>query len=196
MGISRTGKIENYIYKNSVSFHVYPLSWLLESAENGNLFLLHIATEAVVLFDPKSLLSSIRERFLFKESYEEEIEMGMRIVSAILHNGPNNFSEIRRRRYYWGLRTTLMAMAAQERISAFSSLALERFSEVPGIAEHIQRRTEVTFDECEKMGLRLIHRVGKVAVEIYNSDQVTNSRILKRFGGVGATTVGEIIYNI
>ena len=194
LGICSYGEIEKPFDQNGVSFHIYPQDWLNEQAASGSLFLLHIVTEAVAIFDPTDALSDLKSRFSYRASYHQDNEIGSRVVAAVIGLDEPEFSPIMRKRYFWGLRTTLMADAAERRLPIFSADALERASGVSGLAPHIKARADASFSECQHFGGLILERVGNFVAKS-NEEKEKNLRFLFDFGGVGTATAAEIIYS-
>lgn len=194
LGVSESGKISKSGNDNGVSFHTYPLPWMVTNAEQGSLFLLHVVTEAISLFDPQHILIRLSEQFRYKSSYSSEIEIGSRVAAASLTIDEANFNESSRNRYFWGIRTAIMALAANQKRPVFSSKALEEFSGIEGVEEHINTRITASFDECLTMGSKIISRLDVISLESIKADPLQNLRILVDFGGVAAATAGSIMY--
>ena len=76
------------------------------------MFLFHITTEAVPIFDPNGQLDQIKNNFAFKESYNNEVEIAVRIMAAVESLNEDEFSDKIQTRYFWRLRTAIMAAAA------------------------------------------------------------------------------------
>ena len=196
LGISTEGKIRKPFDSRGISFHVYPLSWLLEQSGQGSLFLLHVTSEAVPVFDPRNLLEDIRNEFEFKLTYKNEIEIGSRIVVAVLNLTEAEFSDKMRARYFWGLRTVIMATAAEKRQPLFASKALENFCGIKGVASHIITRRDATLIDCQNIGRQVLHFLGDIPRGILSVDAADNLRLLKEWGGIAAATAGDIIYGL
>jgi hypothetical protein len=194
LGISANGRIEKTYEDQGVSFHVYPLAWMLTQAAKGSLFLLHINLEASAVFDPRSLLENIRKAFQYKESYLEDLEIGARVVMAMTRQAGKEFTPVQRTRYFWGLRTAIMAAAANEGTPVFSGRALEEFAKVDGLADHIHARGSASFGECRDFGRRVVENLTGAPPHILAQEPAENLRALLRFGGIAAVTAGSIVY--
>ncbi len=196
LGIVNSDRISKPYDDLGVSLHLYPYDWLLNRSKEGALFLLHLTTEAIPIFDPKCLLNDISENFRFKISYKSEIEAGCRIVQAITHLKNEHFDENLRRRYFWGIRTSLIAASAEQRIANFSSRNLEEFSKIDGLSLHIQTRANASLAECQRFGKLLIDyfRLNGTNLEPISSD--LNIKKLLNIDGVGNRTARELIYGL
>lgn len=194
LGISDGSEIQKPFDQLGVSFHVYPQDWLNVQAQSGSLFLLHITTEAAAMFDPHDVLTDLRSRFVFRESYRNDGEIGSRVLSAVIDLEEAEFTPLMRKRYFWGLRTALMADAADKRLPAFSAKALEHASGIAGLALHIQTRADATLTECQRFGSQVTDRLGMFAAATEKAKE-ENLRFLFELGGVGTATAAEIIYS-
>ncbi|KXU30238.1 hypothetical protein A0J57_21085 [Sphingobium sp. 22B] len=195
IGVSNSDEIEKPFDQLGVSLHLYPHEWLTREAKGGSLFLLHIVTEAVAMFDPFDVLSGLRSDFQYRDSYHADAEIGSRIVSAVMELEDREFTPIMRKRYFWGLRTALMADAAEKRLPKFSAKALESASKISGLSLHIQTRTDATLAECRRFGAQVLERLGVFQAPVDNEAREENLRFLFGLGGVGTATAAEIIYS-
>lgn len=196
LGVSKEGLIQKTYDDLGVSFHVYPLQWLLAQSEGGALFLLHLTTEATAIFDPDNLLRQIKDRFRFKDSYQTEMEIGARVAIATTNGNSREFRPASRIRYFWGVRTALMAAAADRGVPAFSAKALQDFCQIEGLANHIHTRRTASFQECREIGRRVFTKLEGLPADLLSQDASENLRALLRFGGLGAVTAGSLIYGL
>ena len=193
LGISSDATISKPFDQFGLSFHVYPKIWMMQEAQNGSLFLLHIVKEAKAIYDPQNILLDLRGEFRFKDSYLSDIELGCRVVSAALGVAEAEFTSRIRRRYFWGLRTALMAEAAQKRSPRFSAGSLEKSSGIEGLASHIQGRSDASFSECREMGERMLKHSSQYVGHFSPADR-ENLEVLLGRRGVGSVAAGEILY--
>ena len=196
LGVAEDGRIQKPYDVDGLSFHVYPLQWMLENSVQGSLFLLHVASEAKAVFDPENTLELIRKSFEYKATYNTDIETGARIVFAVTSLDESQFSDKMRARYFWGLRTAIMASAADQRQPRFASKLLEQFCGVDGLAAHIQGRRTATLSECRGFGERVIRSLGHSFGDVFGSDTDKNLRMLLEAGGVATATAGAIVYGV
>ncbi len=194
LGVSESGKIQKPFDQNGLSFHVYPLAWMIQQSNDGSLFLLHIVSEGLPLFDPAGLLDDIKRAFSFKASYRGDIETGIRVVAAVLNIDEADFSDKMRSRYFWGLRTSVMAAAAHQGRPAFASNDLEEFSSVDGLAFHIKSRRTATFSQCREFGLATALALGLDIQSMLREGKRDNLEKLFEIGGVATATAGAIVY--
>ena len=196
LGIVSSDKIVKPFDDNGISFHLYPFSWLMESAENGALFLLHIVNEAVPLSDPKALLDRLKEAFVYKSSYLADKELGCRIIAAVANLPEDRFTGTIRRRYFWGVRPALMAMSADQRSPTFSAESLESRFSLHGLADHIHGRANARPAECRHFGREVFNRAMGQALWNDEHSVAANLDFLMGLGGLATATAGEIIYDI
>lgn len=194
LGITHNSKIMKTFDDRGISLHLYPFEWLIQKSRDGSLFLLHLSNEAVPLFDPGFLLDNIKQRFVFKNSYIDEIEAGFRICSAITQINADRFDDFIRRKYFWGLRTSLIAVAAQERLSIFSAKRLEEFSGIHGLALHIQTRDSAPLPECQRFARISIDFIARRVHLRETFDHHQNLQDLYKLSGVGRLAAQHLMY--
>lgn len=194
LGILPSGPIKKAFDEFGVSFHLYPQDWLEREALEGSLFLLHLVSEAKVVFDPSLVFDRISSAFSYKPSYLGEIMTGCRVISAILALNEAEFSGRLRRRYFWGLRTALMAEAADQKTPHFSASALEKFSGIQNLSLHIQTRDDASFAECRRFGERVLDRMSQYVGSYSLVDRRQNLQELLASGGVGSAFGAELLY--
>lgn len=144
-------------YASGVSVHRYPKFWLEKQAQRGALFAYHVAFEGVALEDPDEFLEQLRHAYQRKASYEEELVVGTLVMKLLLSaDWESNFEA--RRRFFWALRTVLIAAAAADGNPIFSPTLLETKSRVRGVADLIDQREEVDFATCRAVGAEVLAR--------------------------------------
>lgn len=138
-----------------VSLHRYPRGWLEKSARAGTLFSYHIAFEGIALEDQGDFLGRLRSLFAPKVSYQEELVLGALVMKLLLEKdwGPNFAA---RQRFFWALRTLLIAASTRAGPPRFAADALERLSGVIGVAALIDAREEAAFEACRRFGLQVL----------------------------------------
>jgi len=196
LGIARSGKIQKTYDDKGLSFHSYPLQWLIDEAAQGQLFLLHIAIEAVAIFDPMGHLDTVRQSFVYKESYANDVELGLRILYAVAELDESAFHDRIRSRYFWGLRTSLMAWAADERHPAFASESLERLSKIEGLASHIRHRRVASLNECKMFCRKVIEGLALRGAKIAQESNEENIHQLLESGGLPGRAGAEFLYGV
>jgi hypothetical protein len=168
-----------------VSLHLYPQAWLLEQAAAGNLFVYHVAFEGVPLLDEETFFNRLRAAFEFRSSYAEDILVADRAARALL-NRDWGFDTLLRRRYFWAIRTIIIDRSATSGAPIFSSRALEGYSEIEGLARHIDNRSSETFESCRRFGSAVLERFGVPSGDL---DHVELLNWLARSSEIGRDTV-------
>jgi hypothetical protein len=140
---------------HGVSLHRYPKAWLENSARAGTLFSYHIAFEGIALEDKGDFLSRLRRLFAPKASYQEELVLSASVMKLLLEKDwEANFAA--RQRFFWGLRTMLIAASTCAGPPKFAAEILERLAGVQGVAALIDAREVAPFETCQQIGLRLL----------------------------------------
>lgn len=194
LGVSSSGPISKPYDESGLSFHVYPHPWLQAQAAGGSLFLLHIVTEAKVVFDPSSVLDELQTLFKYKDTYQDDVEVGSRVIAALKDVNNEIFTNKLRRRYFWGLRTALMAAGAQQRAPSFSGEALERLSNIAGLEAHIKSRDSATMSECKIFADKALSYLGFTSRFSNEEDRKENLRALLAKPGMASLVGAEILY--
>jgi hypothetical protein len=138
-----------------VSLHRYPQCWLEKSAKAGTLFSYHVAFEGLALEDPDDFLGSLRALFVAKSSYQDELVLGTLVMKLLLEKDWGaNFAA--RRRFFWALRTVLIASSTRVGDPKFDSDLLEEQSAVLGVAALINDRDSAPFEVCRRIGVQVL----------------------------------------
>jgi predicted nucleotidyltransferase len=124
-----------------VRLSCYPLVHLVRRAEAGDLFVLHVAREAVVLFDAGDVFERIQRSFRYRDDYDREVrlasDLGWFLVRHAdrFRSGPALSSRIA-----WCTRTILIARSAVERRPVFAAAELARLADDPVVERLIGDR--------------------------------------------------------
>lgn len=132
-----------HVKDGSLSLSFYPFDDLLSRAQNGDLFVCHIVSEARAFYDPSAELEQLRAAFRLRTSYEEEIthasdlgwflyEFGEGIVTPSLVS----------RRIAWCVRTILISRSAEKAAPVFSASALAAFAGSDTVLHLIKQKTD------------------------------------------------------
>jgi predicted nucleotidyltransferase len=108
---------------------IFPLDYLIQLARNGDLFALHIVTEAKVLHEEGTIFERVTRAFTYRRDYNREIKL-VSDVGWFLTRNKDRFSDEARfnKRMSWCTRTILIARAANQRRPIFSAKKLSEFS--------------------------------------------------------------------
>lgn len=195
LAIVDTGKIRQEVSHNGISLFHYPISYLREKSENGDLFLLHITKEGKILHDTAKVFQSICERFNFKISYQPEIVDGSAIIWFLLENRYLLLNNLFRKKLIWAIRTILIAKSAEKRDAIFSSAALAVFSHNEQVKNVIDNLYEVDTSCLIKVSRYVVKKFGASKEEIgWPSEKSQQKARLRNLGGVPKSTI-EIMDN-
>lgn len=140
---------------HGVSLHRYPRGWLEKSARGGTLFSYHVAFEGIPLEDRGDFIGRLRNLFALKVSYQDELVLGASVMKLLLEKDwEANFAA--RQRFFWALRTVLIAASTRAGPPKFAADALERLSGVIGVADLIDARDAAPFEACQRIGLQVL----------------------------------------
>lgn len=124
----------------------YPLSLALERAMEGDLFILHICSEAKELYSPLGELNDLKSAFCYKDNYFREISQASDLAWFLADSGPNfrNFTLLNKR-IAWCVRTILIAKSAQIKKPYFAASKLVELSGMPQTAMLIDGKNSISF---------------------------------------------------
>jgi hypothetical protein len=171
---------------HGVSLHRYPKGWLEKSARAGTLFAYHVAFESVALEDPKGFLGHLRSAFQLKSSYQQELQLGALVMKLLLEaDWDANFAA--RQRFFWALRTVLIAASTRHGRPVFAARSLEALAGVKGLAALIEAREDAPFEVCRELGMTLLRRV--LPEELMSLTGVALREELMARGGIARDSV-------
>ena len=180
-----------------VNCHTYSNEQLFAFAGAGELFALHIASEAIPLFDNSGFLPAFKEAFRFKESYRSDISYASE-VGWLLTMGRESFGSAPyvNRRIAWVVRTILIASAAEQRKPVFSARALADLSGNAALEDLISVKDDDNFNPRALERLREFLIVygypgAREAVSMPLSE--LRERFLKTGNKVGIKTLRQLI---
>ncbi|WP_018076055.1 nucleotidyltransferase domain-containing protein [Novosphingobium nitrogenifigens] len=134
---------------------VYPCDYLLQKADQGDLFASHLAHEAREIWDPHFLLKALRTRFSPKQSYGREIDLATQIGMFILQFHHRMPSVLINRRIAWVVRTILIAKAMEMGAPVFAPRELTSLLGAPEAAPLIVLKDDAEFRPDGLIGLDL-----------------------------------------
>ena len=143
LGIVEGGPIRRQTAERGVNLHLYPLGSLIKKAQQGDLFVLHLVTEGRVLHDTALAFAQAKEAFAYREGYRHEVRNATAVVRYLLSNREALEKKRARARLIWGIRTMLVASAAERREPVFSSASLEKFAGLVGLKNVIDKKCTV-----------------------------------------------------
>lgn len=118
----------------------YSTDWLATKAGQGDLFVWHIISEALAIFDPDDILVELQEVFQFAPSYADEISKASDVGWAIVSLWNELSAASINRRLAWSVRTIAIARAAASQTPAFSARALSEVLEHPNLIPLVERK--------------------------------------------------------
>lgn len=112
--------------RSAIALSVYPREMLLDLAAKGDLFVAHLVTEAVAIWDPLDLLGELRRAYTPNLNLEGVIanatDIGRLLLDRVRHFPPDLFNK----RAAWVARTIMIARAAQAGGLVFSARRLSK----------------------------------------------------------------------
>ena len=126
-------------------FH-YSFDWLLDKASSGDLFVWHLVTEAIAIYDPADSLKALRSDFRFRNDYRKEITQATDVGWLISLLGDEMPAKEANRWLAWSVRTISIAHAAILKKSAFSGPALAKVLDYPEIEILVRQKDKKSFD--------------------------------------------------
>lgn len=116
------------IINGKTNFTFYPIADLSKMMSSGELFAFHIFSEGKIIYDNNMIASDIINKFRFKKSYSNDIEMANYLgwfIIKFYDRIENVF--LANKRMVWCIRTICAAMAASEKHPCFSAKAIARY---------------------------------------------------------------------
>lgn len=138
----------------------YPVDLAISRANGGDLFFLHIVTEAISLYDPQKYFEGVRGAFRYKKSYQSEVRNASELGYALLRNNElaEDFS-LYNKRLVWCIRTILIARCAEEKQPKFSAEDLSHHFGEPCISRVISIKDS---DEYQKEAYNWAYKLVKL----------------------------------
>lgn len=191
LGLIEQGPIRKEIAKGGTSLYHYPAPLLLNHAKEGNLFVLHLVTEGVILHDTLGVFSGIKKIYEYKSSYEHEVYEASAIIKFFVTRSKLLSGKSARKRLVWAIRTILIARAAEGRQAIFSSGMLANFSGIRNLKEVIDSRHLDNGAEILSVAIKALQRFGSSDPRIieWPSDKAGQRVILASIGGIAADTL-------
>lgn len=122
------------------SLYHYSPSWLEAKAFDGDLFVWHLVSEALPIYDPTDRLGALNKQFRFKLNYDEQISNASDVAWMIVHCGDQLPPSTTNRWLAWSVRTISIARAADQRKPAFSASALAEALQYPDISTLVAQK--------------------------------------------------------
>jgi len=133
--------------RGNLTMSCHPLDEMIRGSRNGDLFALHIVSEAKVLYDEGGVFPKITKAFTYRHDYGREIKLVSDVGWFLVRNSHRfNDQALFNRKLSWCTRTILIARAANQRRPLFSAAALAEFSGSPDVAALISSKERSTID--------------------------------------------------
>jgi len=159
------------VERMGVSLHRYPRDWLLDQASQGDLFAYHVGHEGMPLQDGDGFLLDLRQAFRRRVSYLSDARNGL-LVARLLTEIDWGANASLKRRFFWGVRTCLIATTADNGSPVFSAELLEASSSIDGLADLLQRRATASFEECRALVARMNQAISTLAPSTLTGDEL------------------------
>lgn len=160
LGVVEQGPIRNELSAGGTSVYRYPYELLLNNSRRGDLFVLHLVREGIVLHDSLGLFAAVQKEFEFRTYYSDVISDAY-FVTKFFQTRPVLLKQkMARKRLVWATRTILIARAAEQKLALFSSDALARFSGLSGLKKAIDDRNLVDHGELLTLAIKIADRYG------------------------------------
>jgi hypothetical protein len=134
------------LVEGKINTACYPLSLALERARDGDLFILHICTEAKELYAFSGEFQQLKTTFRYKKNYSREIAHASDLAWFLVDTGSHfrNFTLLNKR-IAWCVRTILIAKSAENKMPCFAASELSTLSGSPYTAMLIDGKNSVIF---------------------------------------------------
>ena len=136
------------------SLYQYSPSWLESKAKDGDLFIWHLVSEALPIYDPADRLGVLKSQFRFKSNYDEQISKASDVAWMIVRFGEQIPPLTANRWLAWSVRTISIARAADQRTPAFSANALVKAHRYQDIFTLVAQKDAKAFSTTVGMVLR------------------------------------------
>jgi predicted nucleotidyltransferase len=138
-----TDRQPKYTVRNGVVLSSFPYGLMLHRAGLGDLFVLHINTEATVIYQSSAfpVFKTIKDAFRYKDDYFREIGLPSDLGWFLLRFGDRlRSAKLLNARMAWVTRTILIARAAAQQRPIFGAGQLAEFSGSPDVLTLIENR--------------------------------------------------------
>ncbi|GLI96058.1 hypothetical protein LMG27198_50500 [Methylocystis echinoides] len=126
----------------SVSLSFYPLHVMIDKSKNGDLFVLHIIREGLLLTGSPVPFENIKSSFRQRSNYEKEIRAAADLGWLIVRFGAEFDDKLVQRRVSWCIRTVLIANSVQSGHPTFSSEKLSTLYPAYAVTRLIRQKDE------------------------------------------------------
>lgn len=160
----------------------YPFPLALERAAEGDLFILHICSEAKELYQSFGELNELKSTFCYKENYFLEVSRASDLAWFLVESGSDfrNFTLLNKR-IAWCVRTILIAKSAQTKDPCFATSKLVEFSGMQHTVMLIEGKNSTLFQpELIERLIEFLKKMGMPRPNVKKSKALTEySNIFK-----------------
>lgn len=133
--------------EGKLNVSLYPMPKFIEAASRGDLFVMHIVREAIVVYDPTQFHRRLIDRFVPKSSYHHEIKQASDLGWYLVESGDQfRNQKTWNKRVAWCARTILIARSAEKGDPIFSAEKLANTVDFSETLLLLGRKSEVDFD--------------------------------------------------
>lgn len=146
--------VPRHVSAGKTSMFFYPWQRLSDGALAGELFVGHIAFEALALSDPNDLLGQLKLAFRLRTSYQDEINKAADLGWFIVRFPEFLKHSLTAKRIVWCVRTVLIARIAEKGRLVFAPHALEAEAGSKSAREILEDRRRRLADDRMRSNLR------------------------------------------
>lgn len=187
LGIKIDGAIKFREETQGITLHEYPYSYLQDKAKSGDLFLLHLVSEAVAMADDLNLLNALKKSFVYKESYTQAKNEAAAIFWYCREQRSSVESRKLKKRLIWVIRTMVIADAAEKKKAIFSSSALQNYTQLENLKFFLDKREDVPISQLLEISDAIICKYYK-KIRPKNSSEKEVVRWLNSKGNIAKST--------
>jgi len=141
--------------ENKISVSIYPQEHITFLAASGDLFALHLVTEAKVLYDAAGAFDKFRSSFKYKPSYSVEKKLASDLGwFLLLWSREFSNTPLLNKRVAWCVRTILIAEAAEQRRPVFSARDLADLAKSETVYRLIKSKDDAVRNDASLNELR------------------------------------------
>ena len=118
---------------DNVHLFLYPEKQILHLMKSGDLFALHLVKESVTIYG-EDVINNLFSQFRYKDNYFDEISTARELAMNIV----NSYQKIKQvklanKRLSWCVRTSIIALSANNRDPIFSKRKISEYIAVDGV---------------------------------------------------------------
>jgi nucleotidyltransferase-like protein len=190
LGVVETGVIRREVVAGGTSLYHYPAELLLRKSLEGDLFVLHLVREGVLLHDTLGHFRTVKKSFQFRDSYMEDVLNGYLVIKFFESRKILLRQRVARKRLVWAIRTILIARSAEQRKPCFSSVSLARFSGINELKDVIDNRNLTQPDALTSAARKIASRfASEDASLIWPQEKAAQRELMRKHGGIVADTL-------